>query len=240
MSAVGVLKELKILAKPGKAIELQRFFQTEPGQYGEGDIFLGVMVPQTRSVASRHQGLPLDEIEKLTASVFHEARLCGLIILVNQYKKAISRAEKKRIFTFYMKQMRLGRINNWDLVDVTAPTIGEFLLEEKDPLKLLIRLAKSKSLWERRLSIIFTFAFQSAGELDETYAIAELLLEDSHDLIHKAVGWSLREMGKRDPSLLRLFLQEYYHQMPRTMLRYSIERLPERERKSWLAKESMV
>ena len=131
--------------------------------------------------------------------------------------------------------MKLNRINNWDLVDVTAPIIGQYLLDSTDPFKILIKLAKSKNLWERRLAIIFTFAFIRTGEFGPTIAISELLLNDPHDLIHKAVGWALREVGKRDIGVLRVFLGEYSNQMPRTMLRYAIEKLPEKERKKWLA-----
>ena len=234
VSALDVLSELKKLASPGKATELQRFFKTGPGDYAEGDIFLGVVVPQTRKIAANHSGLSLTEIEKLTKSDFHEARLCGLIILCNQFKRLKNPADQKNLFDFYMQQVYKGRVNNWDLVDITAPTLGQYLVDSKNPLALLRKLTKSKSLWERRVSMILTFAFIRASELEPTYEIAERLLRDDQDLIHKAVGWMLREMGKRDPGLLRAFLQEHCHEMPRTTLRYSIEKLPERERKKWL------
>jgi len=234
MSAEKVISELKSLAKQGKAADLARFFKTGPGEYGEGDIFMGVMVPQTRSVAKGFESLELSEIEKLFKSAFHEARLCGAIILTMQFEGALEAKDRKKLFTFYMKQMKAGRINNWDLVDVTAPRIGVYLTEIGDPIPFLIKLSQSKSLWERRVSIIFTFAFIRVGDLDPSITIAELLLNDSHDLIHKAVGWVLREVGKRDVMLLRQFLTNHSHEMPRTMLRYSIEKLPERERKKWL------
>ncbi|CAB4816796.1 MAG: DNA alkylation repair protein [Actinobacteria bacterium] len=234
MSAKRVIEELESKASSVKASELQRFFKTGPGDYAEGDIFIGVMVPQTRAIASVYKDLDLIEIAKLTKSDFHEVRLCGLIILTNQYKKTKDIKVKKRLFDFYIKEVKAGKVNNWDLVDVSAPTIGEYLLHLDDPISLLEKLAKSRSLWQRRVSMIFTFAFLCAGELEPTYKLAEILLEDSHDLMHKAVGWMLREMGKRDPALLRAFLEEHCSVMPRTALRYSIEKLPERERKKWL------
>lgn len=213
---------------------MQRFFKTGVGEYGYGDIFLGVTVPQTRVIARTYAELAFPEIEKLTKSNFHEARLCGLVILCNQFMKSKDVAQQKKAFDFYIDQLYKDRINNWDLVDVSAPTIGQYLITSKNPMPLLRRLAKSESLWERRVSMIFTFAFLRAGELAPTYEMAERLLKDDHDLIHKAVGWMLREMGKRDLHLLRSFLTKYASQMPRTALRYSIEKLPERERKKWL------
>ena len=234
MSANEVTKELKLLASAAKAAELQGFFKTGPGDYAEGDIFLGVMVPQTRKIASKFAALRLTEISQLTKSDFHEVRLCGLIILTNQYKKSKALVEKKKLFNFYINELKAGNVNNWDLVDVSAPTIGEYLLHEVDPLKILKRLAKSRSLWERRASVIFTFAFLRAGELEPTYLMAEKHLKDEHDLMHKAVGWMLREMGKRDLGLLRAFLKEHVTEMPRTALRYAIEKMSESERKKWL------
>jgi 3-methyladenine DNA glycosylase AlkD len=232
--ARSVLADLKSQASTNKAIEMQRFFKTGAGEYGHGDIFLGVTVPETRKIARTYAELDFPEIEKLTKSDFHEARLCGLIILCNQFKKVKKTADQKKLFDFYMQQVYKGRVNNWDLVDVTAPTLGNYLVDSRSSLALLRKLTRSKSLWERRVSMIFTFAFIRAGELESTYEIAERLLKDDHDLIHKAVGWMLREMGKRDPGLLRAFLQEHSHEMSRTTLRYSIEKLPERERKKWL------
>lgn len=234
MLARSVLADLKSQASTNKAIEMQRFFKTGAGEYGHGDIFLGVTVPETRIIARTYAELAFPEIEKLTKSDFHEARLCGLIILCNQFKKVKKSADQKKLFDFYMQQVYQGRVNNWDLVDVTAPTLGNYLVDSGSPLALLRKLTKSKSLWERRVSMIFTFAFIRAGELEPTYEMAERLLKDDQDLINKAVGWMLREMGKRDPGLLRAFLQEHSHEMPRTTLRYSIEKLPERERKRWL------
>jgi 3-methyladenine DNA glycosylase AlkD len=234
MSAIQVKKELQALANRGKAHDLQKFFQTAPGQYGEGDIFLGLAVPHVREIAKKYKELSLQQIEILTRSEFHEVRLCGLVILTIQYKGAKERKEKKNVFDLYMKALYAGDINNWDLVDVTAPIIGAYLIDSQDPYVLLFKLAKSKSLWQRRVSMVFTFAFIRAGEIEPTFEMAEKLLHDKHDLIHKAVGWALREAGKLNGIALRDFLSEHSHEMPRTMLRYSIEKFPERERKKWL------
>jgi 3-methyladenine DNA glycosylase AlkD len=234
MRAKQVITDLKAFASVGIAAELQRFFKTGPGDYAEGDIFIGVVVPQTRKIAARYKELSLTEIAKLTNSDIHEVRLCGLVILTNQFKRSRVVSEKKRLFNFYLKELKAGNVDNWDLVDVTAPTLGEYLLEIEDPMSILNRLAKSKSLWERRVSVVFTFAFLRAGDLEPTYEMAERHLGDKHDLMHKAVGWLLREMGKRDPSLLRAFLQEHCNEMPRTALRYSIEKFSESERRKWL------
>ena len=234
MSATQVVKEIQALSNRGRAHDLQKFFQTAPGQYGEGDIFLGLTVPQVRTVAKEYKAISLDEIDVLVRSKFHEVRLCGLVILTLQYKAAKERKTKKKLFDLYMKAMTDGYINNWDLVDVTAPIIGEYLIDTDDPYVLLYKLAKSKSLWQRRVSMVFTFAFIRSGDIEPTFEIAEKLLHDKHDLIHKAVGWALREAGKLNGIALRKFLTSHSHEMPRTMLRYSIEKFPERERKKWL------
>ena len=240
MSATQVQKEIQALANRGRAHDLQKFFQTAPGQYGEGDVFLGLTVPEVRSIAREYKGISLREIEVLIQSKFHEVRLCGLVILTLQYKATKERKEKKKLFDLYMKAMTAGYINNWDLVDVTAPIIGEFLIDTEDPYILLNKLAKSKSLWQRRVSIVFTFAFIRSGDIEPTFLMAEKLLGDKHDLIHKAVGWALREAGKLNGKELRSFLSKHSHEMPRTMLRYSIEKFPERERKQWLIESKGV
>ena len=234
MSAPKVQKEIQALSNRGRAYDLQKFFQTAPGQYGEGDVFLGLTVPQVRSIAKENKGISQKEIEVLIRSKFHEVRLCGLVILTLQYKSAKQRKEKKSLFDLYMKAMNAGYINNWDLVDVTAPIIGEYLIDTDDPYVLLHKLSKSKSLWQRRVSVVFTFAFIRAGDIEPTFEMAEKLLHDKHDLIHKAVGWALREAGKLNGIALRKFLSAHSHEMPRTMLRYSIEKFSERERKKWL------
>lgn len=234
MSANLVITDLQARASKSRSFDLQRFFQTGPGQYGEGDLFIGVVVPEIRKVAATHKELPFTEIAKLVDSPIHEVRMCGLFILSNQYKKLKGRDQKKKYYDFFVKSIKAGNVNNWDLIDVNAPIIGEYLLESDDPLAVLATFAKSKNLWERRVAIIFTFSFIRVGQLDLTIAIAKLLLKDDHDLIHKGVGWMLREAGKRDVMLLRKFLTEHAHEMPRTMLRYAIEKLPEQERKKWL------
>ena len=226
--------ELKALANPSRAFGLQKFFQTAKGQYGEGDVFLGLTVPEVRKVAAKYKHLSLSEIERLTSSRFHEFRLCGLVILTLQFKASKDPLDHQKIFNFYMKQAKAGYVNNWDLVDVTAPILGAYLVAQKDPYPFLQKLSRSKSLWERRLAIIFTFAFIRAGELDPTIEISQRLLQDNHDLIHKAVGWMLREVGKRDIQILREFLNENSQEMPRTMLRYAIEKMSETERRKWL------
>ena len=234
MKASLALEELKGYGKKSRVSDLARFYKTGPGEYAEGDLFLGGTVPQTRSVANSYKNLELVEVQKLFNSPFHEARLCAAIILNLQFKAAKSSQERKRIFDFYLKQVRAEKINNWDIVDVSAPWMGVYLLEIDDPMPLLIKFSKSKSLWQRRVSIILTFALIRAGELEPTLIISEALLKDKEDLIHKAVGWMLREMGKKDVMLLRGFLKQHSHEMPRTMLRYAIERIPEKERKKWL------
>jgi 3-methyladenine DNA glycosylase AlkD len=191
-------------------------------------------VPQVRSIAKENKGISQKEIEVLIRSKFHEVRLCGLVILTLQYKSAKQRTEKKSLFDLYMKAMTAGYVNNWDLVDVTAPIIGEYLIDTDDPYVLLHKLSRSKSLWQRRVAIVFTFAFIRAGDIEPTFEVSEKLLYDKHDLIHKAVGWAMREAGKLNGIALRNFLSAHSHEMPRTMLRYSIEKFSERERKKWL------
>jgi 3-methyladenine DNA glycosylase AlkD len=234
-AARSVISELKQVANPRKAKDLQWFFKTGPGQYAEGDIFLGVMVPQNRKIAKKYSDLPLAEIKKLIDSDFHEVRFCGLLILVDQFQKAKTRILQKKYFDFYLKQLKVGQINNWDLIDVTGVRMGAYLINEKTALIRLRKLARSRNLWERRMAVIFTFAFQKIGDPYPTLEMADILLKDDHDLIHKAVGWALREVGKMDGPLLRNYLKENAQQMPRTMLRYSIEKFSATERKKWLA-----
>ena len=234
ITAKNVIADLRSVANPKKAKDLQWFFKTGPGDYAEGDLFLGVMVPQNRIIAKKYKDLPIAEIKKLTESIYHEVRFCGLLILVAQFEKAQSRATQKRLFDFYIKQLKAGHINNWDLIDVTGVRMGKYLLNEKSALAFLKKLAKSKNLWEKRMAVIFTFAFQRAGDPYPTLEMADLLMNDDHDLIHKAVGWALREVGKMDGPLLRNYLKENVSIMPRTMLRYSIEKFSPTERKKWL------
>jgi 3-methyladenine DNA glycosylase AlkD len=232
---MNLIKDLHALARKGRAAELAHFYKTGPGEYGEGDVFIGVIVPDTRLVAKKYIDLPFAELEKVINSPIHEERLCGLIILTLRYKRDKDEQSRKKIFNFYMRMLRAGHVNNWDLVDVSAPIIGDFLISDPGHMQLLEKLSRSKDLWHRRTAMVFTFAFLRRGITGPTVVIAENLLSDDHDLIHKATGWMLREMGKRDLTLLRSFLKENAPEMPRTALRYSIERLPESERKRWLA-----
>jgi 3-methyladenine DNA glycosylase AlkD len=234
MRAQTVLQELNSRANARKAVELQRFFKTGKGEYAEGDIFLGVVVPEIRKIAQEYETLELTELAKLMASPLHEARFSALVILTTRFKKAKSAAEEKRYYTFYMKVLKRGQINNWDLIDVSAPTIGQYLLNEKGALATLRTMAKSKELWIRRAAILFTFASLRIGDTKPTIEIARALLRDDQDLMHKAVGWALREVGKRDSDQLREFLRKHGKMMSRTTLRYAIEKFPDAERKRWL------
>lgn len=229
-SAQEVKKALSKYASKDKAAFFPYFFKTGKGQYGEGDKFIGITVPDQRKVVKDFIGLSLDEIKKLLASPIHEHRLVALIILVSQYQKGDEKA-KEKIFKFYFKNM--SRINNWDLVDCSCRDIVGEHLEKRDR-KILYRLAKSKNLWERRIAMVSTWAYIRKGDLKDTFAIAELLLSDTHDLIHKAVGWMLREAGKRDEKALHAFLSAHVKAMPRTALRYSIEKFPADVRKAYL------
>jgi len=235
-SAKIVRNELQSIANPRKAINLQRFFKTGPGDYAEGDLFLGIVVPKTRVIAKKYADLPLVEIKKLTQSDYHEVRFCGLLILLSQFEKAQSKVEQRQLFEFYLQQLKAGYINNWDLIDVTGVRMGKYLVDQKNSLSLLKKLAKSKDLWEKRMSIIFTFAFQKVGDPYPTLEIAEILIDDEHDLIHKAVGWALREVGKMDGPLLRNYLERNLEDLPRTTLRYAIEKFSYSERKKWLSR----
>ena len=223
-------KDLKKAGNKKQAKLLQRFFKTGKGEYGEGDVFLGIKVPVQREIAKKYYNLNLPKIQQLLESKIHEYRLVALIILKAKYKKADDN-EKARIFNFYIKNTK--KINNWDLVDISAPGIvGDFLLDKKR--KILYDLAESRNLWEKRISIISTFAFIDNGEFDDSLRIARILLYDKHDLIHKACGWMLREIGKKDQKVEEKFLKQYYKKMPRTMLRYAIERFEEKKRLRYL------
>ena len=225
-----ISSELKLLAKSEKAIFLTRFFKTGQGEYGEGDIFLGVTVPQQRKIAKKYSDIDLKTLQKLLASKIHEHRLTALLILVDRYKKT-DETGKKRIVNFYLKNTK--NINNWDLVDLSAGYIlGNYLLE-KDK-SILYKLAKSNNLWERRIAIMATFGFIKDRQFKDALRISQLLLNDEHDLIHKAVGWMLREIGKRSQKTEERFLKKHYQKMPRTMLRYALERFDENKRKLYL------
>lgn len=224
--------ELRKLANPQKAKFLAGYFKTGKGEYAEGDIFLGITVPEQRKIAIRYKTLDLREIQQLLNSKIHEERLVALLILVEQYKKA-NDLIKKKIFDFYLKNSK--KINNWDLVDLSAEKIlGEYLLD-KDK-SIIYKLVKSKNIWERRIAVLTTFQFIKNRQYEATLRVAKLLLRDKHDLIQKAVGWMLREIGKRDLKVEEEFLKNYYKMMPRTMLRYAIEKFDKNKRDFYLKK----
>jgi 3-methyladenine DNA glycosylase AlkD len=231
MSVQTIQKKIRRLADKNKARILRRFFKAGPGDYGEGDIFLGITVPVIRKLAKEHDRFPPRDAAKLLTSPFHEERLLALLMLVRAFSRG-SDSEKKQLYTLYLRHTRY--INNWDLVDLSAPAIvGGYLVGSNDRARLYA-LARSKDLWKRRIAIIATFAFIRRNDYIDTLNIAAMLLDDGHDLIHKAVGWMLREVGKRDLGAEEKFLRRHYERMPRTMLRYAIERFPEAKRKKYL------
>jgi 3-methyladenine DNA glycosylase AlkD len=229
-AAQAIRRRLAGLANRERAAVLGRFFKTGPGQYGEGDRFLGIKVPDLRAVAGEHADASHSCIADLLRSRVHEERLVALLMLVSKYSRG-DESERERVFRFYLESARY--VNNWDLVDLTAGKIVGEHLAERDK-SVLDELARSGDLWERRIAIIATSAFIRRGSYSHTLRIADALLMDEHDLIHKAVGWMLREVGKRDRSVEEKFLKRRYKRMPRTMLRYAIERFPERRRRQYL------
>lgn len=225
--------DLRAAANPDDALFLQRYFKTGPGEYGEGDVFIGIRVPVIRKIAAAHKDLPLDDTLDLLRSPIHEDRMVALMILVRQMRSK-DHDVRRAIYEAYLANTRY--INNWDLVDTSAEYIVGAWLQERSRAPLR-RLARSKSLWERRIAVLSTFHFIKLGEYDEALRIAGMLLGDREDLIHKATGWMLREIGNRDGDVEREFLRIHYRSMPRTMLRYAIEKFPEAERKRWMAKD---
>ena len=224
-------QDLNKLEHKEKAKILQRFFKTNKGEYGEGDIFLGIKVPEQRKIANKYD-LNLKQIQELLSSKIHEYRLTALFTLIQKYKKA-NQTEKQEIFNFYLKNT--NNINNWDLVDLSAPKIlGDYLLNKERT--TLYQLAKSNNLWENRISILSTYQFIKNNQFEDTLNISKILLTNKHDLIHKAVGWMLREIGKKDLQILEQFLKQHHKQMPRTMLRYSIEKFSKAKRKVYLTR----
>jgi 3-methyladenine DNA glycosylase AlkD len=223
--------EIHALGSPERAVHSLRFFKTGPGDYGEGDKFLGLTVPEMRGLARKYRELGDADAVALLASPWHEDRLVALILLVNAYERGDD-ARRGKIYRAYLANTR--HINNWDLVDCSAGQIVGGHLDSGD-ISALERLARSKDIWKRRIGIVATFSFIRRNEFRPTLRIAAMLLEDTHDLIHKAVGWMLREVGKRDRKTLDAFLAKHYRRMPRTMLRYAIERHPEPTRKRYLA-----
>lgn len=228
-----IQKRLVALGDTRVATTSRRLFKTGPGEYGEGDLFRGIRVPVLRALAKEFQSITLHEAERLLGSKFHEDRLLALLLLLRLYSRG-DEATKEKIYRLYLKSTRF--INNWDLVDSSAEHIvGAFLWDKsRGPLR---RLAKSEDLWERRIAILATFHLIKRGEFEETLGIARALLSDGEDLIHKAVGWMLREVGQRDPETEERFLKEHYGRMPRVMLRYAIERFPEEKRQRYLKGE---
>jgi len=230
MTAEELKNDLKYLANFEHANNLQWFFKTGKGQYGEGDVFIGVKVPNIRRVAKRYTDLSLIEIKKLLYSKIHEERLCAFLILVDKFEKS-GETDKKKIFDFYTKNAK--RANNWDLVDLSCPKIvGNYLLNKSK--NILYKFATSENLWEKRISVISTFMFIKNKKFTDSFKIAKILMNDKHDLIHKAVGWMLREIGKRNQVEEEKFLKKYYKKMPRTMLRYAIEKFEEEKRIAYL------
>jgi 3-methyladenine DNA glycosylase AlkD len=230
MKATDIAKKLQALGNKEKARLLLRFFKTGPGQYGEGDVFVGIAVPEIRKLAKEYQGLSVSGMTGLLRSPIHEARLLALFLLIHAFRKGDA-AVQERIYTAYLQNTR--QVNNWDLVDCSAEHIvGSYLqCQSRAP---LYKLAASPLLWERRIAIIATFRFIKSGEFAETLRIADMLLNDREDLMHKAVGWMLREVGKRDRGVEQEFLKTRYKIMPRTMLRYAIEKFPEKLRQQYL------
>lgn len=224
--------DLKALADPEKAAFYPTFFKAGKGQYAEGDQFLGITVPNQRKVAKKYKAIGLSDLEKLLNSKFHEHRLTALYILVLQYEKR-SEEEKEAIYEFYLEQKK--QINNWDLVDTSAPKIVGVHLLNRDR-SVLYKLVKSKSLWDRRIAMLATFTFIRESDFEDALKIADMLVGDSHDLIHKAVGWMLREIGKRDLKVEEQFLDRHYKTMPRTMLRYAIEKFSPAKKKHYMGK----
>ncbi|WP_024851232.1 DNA alkylation repair protein [Hydrogenovibrio kuenenii] len=230
MSAKEIINQLEALGDPDIAEHSQRFFKTGKGQYGEGDVFIGIRVPVLRKQVKQFLSVDLKDVTQLLESPIHEVRLFALLLLAERYKKA-GATEQEAIFNLY--KAHTLRVNNWDLVDSSAPYIVGAYLQQKDK-SLLYEWVVSSSLWERRIAIVATFHFIRNNQFDDTLKLSEMLLQDKEDLMHKAVGWMLREVGKRDESTLKTFLKQHYQVMPRTMLRYAIEKFPETERKSYL------
>jgi 3-methyladenine DNA glycosylase AlkD len=230
MQATDLISRLRDMGNARIADHSKRFFKTGPGEYGEGDHFLGIRVPRLRAEVKHHRDLSLSEIDKLLRSAYHEARLLALLMLVERFKHG-DEATKERIYQRYLKRIRY--INNWDLVDSSAPQIvGAYLYPREK--SVLYRLAASENLWERRIGVMATFCFIRQQSYSDALALCETLINDPEDLIHKATGWMLREIGKRDGETARAFLKHHYLDMPRTMLRYAIEKFPQNERQDYL------
>lgn len=224
-------------ANPRIANDLQWFFKTGPGEYGEGDVFHGLKVPQTRAIANEFKDLPIIDLEKLLQSQYHEERFCAVVILVERFKKAKTREAKLELFQQYLIFLDSGGVNNWDLVDVSAPYFGQALLLDESLTDVMWELSRSENLWKQRAAVMFNYALIREHELGPIFELVESLLAHPHDLMHKACGWMLREAGKQDLQALRLFLDQHVTVMPRTMLRYAIEKMSKAERTEWLSRK---
>lgn len=228
-----IIKKAKSLYSKERAEHSKYFFKTAPGQYGAGDVFWGLSVPEMKSIAKDYQELDLKSVKELLKDKVHELRLIGLTILVEKYKKAQGDKERKKLYDFYLENRAAA--NNWDLVDLSVYKImGDYLLRHKEERKILYQFIKSDNLWERRLAMVSCTAFIRSGETEDTIQLATALLNDKEDLMHKASGWMLRELGKRDKKVLINFLNSHAEEMPRTMLRYAIEKFSEKERQKYL------
>lgn len=233
-------EELNELGDPVIAEHSQRYFKTGVGEYGEGDVFIGLRVPVVRLVGKRFSDLSPDEIYELAQSPLHEHRLCAVQILANQFKRSRHREQQEELFRLLLTLVSEGRVNNWDLVDTSAPSVGSYLLQIEEYQALLNSLARSKNLWERRTAVMLTSGLIHLDVFEPTLTLCRDLLGDTHDLIHKATGWMLREIGRRDREVLRGFLAEYAPVMPRTMLRYAVEHLDVTERAHYLGMKSLL
>ncbi len=225
-------KELESFSTHEKKEFLPYFFKTGKGQYGEGDEFLGVVVPDTRKVAKKYKAISFEDVVELLKNKYHECRLCALLVLIEKFKKA-DETEKEKIFDFYLSNTRY--INNWDLVDLSCKDIvGNYLLNK--PRNILYKLANSNLMWDQRIAVVSTYSFIRLNDFEDILKLSEILLHHKHDLMHKAIGWMLREVGKRDKEVLCEFLDKYHKVMPRTMLRYSIEKFSVEERTHYMKK----
>lgn len=233
MNLEDIRKEIRATGTPSRAKANQWYFKTGKGEYGYGDVFLGLTVPQSRIIAKKYHDLSLADIKTLLMSTYHEERLIALIILVAKYKKGDSKMQQ-RIYDLYLSHTNW--INNWDLVDSSAPYIvGDYILRKEAPISVLLQLAHSSSVWEKRIAIVSTFSFIASGQSETTFAVSEILVHDKHDLIQKAVGWMLREVGKRvSQEQEESFLKRHYKTMPRTMLRYAIERFDLKRKQAYM------
>jgi 3-methyladenine DNA glycosylase AlkD len=235
-----IRRDIRSFARPAHAVDLAWFFKTGPGEYGEGDKFLGVKVPEVRLVAREFKNADWQTIFELSKSEYHEDRLCAVVILTNQYEKSKDPSVRQDLFAKYLSLYDSGCINNWDLVDVSANRFGKELIGDPKAIEFLLNRAKSKNLWIQRSAVILTFPLIAQFDMAPTIAVCEELIDHPHDLIHKAVGWSLREMGKKDLRALRDFLEQHAATMPRTALRYAIEKLGEKERQDWLSRKTQA